>query len=154
MTPFLGAGAVVSNDDGALLLVIETGAAKRGRWSLPAGKVEPGESWVAAMRREVHEETGVIVEPVDLLGTYHSVSTSEGFYGLNLVFRADVTSGEPTPSEEHPEVRFVGRTEITAMLADGVFRSGELMEAVLADLDGGQSFPLATVRTLGRNGEK
>lgn len=149
MTPFLGAGAVVLNSDDAILLVIETGEKKHGRWSLPAGKVEPGESSVAAMCREVLEETGVTVEPVDLLGTYHSVRTSEGLYGVNLVFRADVASGELTPSTEHPEVRFVSRTEIAAMLADGVFRSGELMEAVLADLDGGRSFPLSTVRTLG-----
>lgn len=149
MTPFLGAGAVVLNSDDAILLVIETGDKKNGQWSLPAGKVEPGESSVAAMCREVLEETGVTVQPIDLLGTYHSVRTDEGLYGLNLVFRADVASGEPTPSTEHPEVRFVSRTEIAAMLADGVFRSGELMEAVLADLDGGQSFPLSTVRTLG-----
>lgn len=149
MTPFLGAGAVVRNVDDAILLVIETGGIASGRWSLPAGKVEPGESSTAAMCREVLEETGVTVDPVDLLGTYHSVHTNEGVYGLNLVFRADVASGTPTPSDEHPQVRFFGRTEIASMLADGVFRSGELMEAVLADLDDGQSFPLSTVRTLG-----
>lgn len=149
MTPFLGAGAVVVNNDQAILLVIETGGHKRGRWSLPAGKVEPGECFVAAMQREVLEETGLVVTAVDLLGTYHSVATSEAVYGVNLVFRADVLSGEPTSSDEHPQVRFVDRTEIAAMLADGVFRSGELMEAVLADLDEQRSFPLSTVRTIG-----
>lgn len=149
MTPFLGAGAVVTNDVGAVLLVTETGGAKDGRWALPAGKVEPGESFVAAMQREVFEETGMTVEPVDLLGAYHSVRTREGVYGLNVLFRATVTAGEPTPSAEHPEVRFVDRTEIAAMLADGVFRSGELMRSVLADFDEGRSLPLASVRTLG-----
>lgn len=149
MTPFLGAGAVVANAEGAILLVVETGEGKNGRWSLPAGKVEPGESWIAAMRREAVEETGVVVEAVDLLGVYHSVATSEGLFGVNVVFRAMAVGGEPTPSSEHPEVRFVDRTEIAAMLADGVFRSGELMEAVLADLDEERSFPLSTVRTIG-----
>lgn len=149
MTPFFGAGAIITNVEDAILLVIETGGAKAGRWSLPAGKVEPGESAPAAMCREVLEETGMTVEPVDLVGMYHSVGTNEGVYGLNLVFRADVVQGTPTPSAEHPEVRFVSRTEIAAMLADGVFRSGELMELVLADLDGERSLPLSTVRTLG-----
>lgn len=149
MTPFVGAGAVVLDKQGALLLVVETGPGKNGRWSLPAGKVEAGESAVAAMRREVLEETGVTVDAVDLLGMYHSVGTSEGVYGVNLVFRAMVAEGVPTPSEEHPEVRFIGRTEIADMLADGVFRSGELMETVLADLDEARSLPLSTVRTIG-----
>ena len=149
MTPFLGAGAVVTDEANDLLLVTETGVAKRGKWSLPAGKVEPGESFAAAMKREVFEETGLEVEPVDVLGTYHSVQTSEGVYGLNVVFRARWTAGHLTPSPEHPEVRFVGRTEIDAMLADGVFRSGELMQAVLSDLDEPHTLPLSTVRTIG-----
>ena len=149
MNPFLGAGAVVTNAEDAILLVIETGERKEGRWSLPAGKVEPGESSVAAMQREVWEETGVAVAAIDLLGAYHSVGTSEGVFGLNFVFRAAVVSGEPTPSDEHPEVRFIDRAEIAAMLADGVFRSGELMDAVLADLDEERSLPLSTIRTIG-----
>jgi len=149
VTPFLGAGAVVADADGAILLVVETGERKSGRWSLPAGKIEPGESSVVAMQREVREETGVFVEAIDLLGVYHSVGTNEGFFGLNMVFRAEVVQGKPTPSEEHPEVRFVDRTEIASMLADGVFRSGELMDAVLADLDEERSLPLSTVRTIG-----
>ncbi len=149
MTPFLGAGAVVANAEGAIVLVIETGERKKGRWSLPAGKVEPGESLVAAMRREVWEETGLTVEAVDVLGVYHSVGSSEGLHGINVIFRASALSGEPTPSQEHPEVRFVDRTEIATMLADGVFRSGDLMEAVLADLDEGRSLPLSTVRSIG-----
>lgn len=149
MTPFLGAGAVVADTDGAILLVTETGALKKGLWSLPAGKVEPGESGVAAMQREVREETGINVGPVDLLGIYHSVRTLEGVYGLNLVYRAVVIDGTPTASAEHPEVRFVDRGEIDTLLAQGRFRSGELMEAVLADFDGGHSLSVSTVRTLG-----
>lgn len=149
MTPFLGAGAVVENAAGAVLLVTETGPLKAGKWSLPAGKVEPGETFAAAMAREVREETGVEVEPVDVLGVYHSLGTVEGVYGVNVVFRAIVRSGQPTASDEHPDVRFVDRAEIGAMLADGVFRSGELMESILIDLDGGISLPVSTVRNLG-----
>lgn len=149
MIPFLGAGAVVSNEAGALLLVVETGGHKQGLWSLPAGKVEPGERFADAMQREVNEETGLTVAAVNVLGLYHSVRTDEGLFGLNVVFRATRTAGEPTATAEHPEVRFVSRSEIDTMLTNGVFRSGELMRAVLADLDAGRSLPLSTVRALG-----
>lgn len=149
MTPFLGAGAVIVGEDDRLLLVVESSGVKQGKWSLPAGKVEPGESIPAAVIREVEEETGLVVEPVDVLGFYHSVATVEGVYGLNTVVRAVVVGGELAPSAEHPEVRYVSRTEIESMLADGAFRSGELMAMVLADFDAGRSCPLSTVRTLG-----
>jgi len=149
VTPFIGAGALVTDDDGGVLLVMETTGVKRGKWSLPAGKVDPGESIVAAAVRETEEETGLLVEAVDVLGFYHSVATVEGLYGLNVVVRAEVVGGELTASREHPDVRFVDRAAIDTMVADGVFRSGELVRLVLADLDAGASFPLSTIRTLG-----
>lgn len=49
---------------GAVLLVLD----RLGRWSLPKGHVEPGESPEAAAVREVGEETGVQVEALDLVG--------------------------------------------------------------------------------------
>jgi ADP-ribose pyrophosphatase YjhB (NUDIX family) len=134
---------------GALLLVTETGEHKHGRWSLPAGKVEPGESMVTAVAREVLEETGVRVEATGVAGIYHSTATSEQTYGVTVVFRTKVLSGEPSPSSEHPTAKFVDRTEIDSMLTDGVFRSTELMQLVLMDLDADRSMPLSLIRTLG-----
>ena len=64
--PFLGAGALILDEHDRMLLVLETGVGKRGKWSLPAGKVEPGESVIDAMIREVREETGCTVDPVDI----------------------------------------------------------------------------------------
>lgn len=147
--PFLGVGGLVVEDGGAILLVTETGEGKAGRWSLPAGKVEPGESMTAAMEREVLEETGIVVQPAAVAGIYHSMSTSEHNYGVTVVFRATVVSGEPHPSSEHPDARFVARTEIESMMTDGVFRSTELMQLVLMDLDADCSLPLSLIRTLG-----
>lgn len=148
-TPFIGAGALILDEEDALLLVVETGTGKEGKWSLPAGKVEPGESAAAAMVREVREEAGLTVEPVDIVGFYHSVSTSEGYYGINVLFRARIIDGEPTATAEHPEVRFVGRDQIEAMAVDDRFRSNELVRLILADIDAGRSLPLSTIRTLG-----
>jgi ADP-ribose pyrophosphatase YjhB (NUDIX family) len=61
-------GAVVSADDGAVLLIRRGRAPGRGRWSLPGGRVEPGEDERAAVVREVREETGLRVRPERLLG--------------------------------------------------------------------------------------
>ena len=60
-------GAVVLDEAGRLLLVRRGREPSRGLWSLPGGRVEPGESDAAAVAREVLEETGLRVrvgEPV------------------------------------------------------------------------------------------
>uniref|UniRef100_A0A8B9NJU4 Nudix hydrolase 18 n=1 Tax=Accipiter nisus TaxID=211598 RepID=A0A8B9NJU4_9AVES len=59
--------AVLFNEEDKVLLVQEAKPECRGRWYLPAGRMEPGESIVAAMRREVKEETGLECEPLTLL---------------------------------------------------------------------------------------
>lgn len=54
-------GAVVRDDAGRLLLVRRANEPGRGLWSLPGGRVEPGESAEQALVREVREETGLLV---------------------------------------------------------------------------------------------
>jgi 8-oxo-dGTP diphosphatase len=54
-------GAVVRDDAGRLLLIRRGHEPSRGLWSLPGGRVEPGETLEAAVVREVREETGLEV---------------------------------------------------------------------------------------------
>ncbi len=54
-------GAVVLDDAGRLLLVRRRNSPGRGLWSVPGGRVEPGEALPAAVAREVREETGLDV---------------------------------------------------------------------------------------------
>jgi 8-oxo-dGTP pyrophosphatase MutT (NUDIX family) len=69
-----GAGAWVYDDDGRVLLVRDEGAPG---WSDPGGKREPGESFEAAARREVREETGVDVELTGVL-ELHRIEVYDG----------------------------------------------------------------------------
>lgn len=57
-----GVGAIVTDDESRILRIHE-----HGRWQPPGGEVEDGESHEQALRREVEEETGIQVEPRDLV---------------------------------------------------------------------------------------
>ena len=61
-------GAVVHDEKGRLLVVRRGRAPNRGLWSVPGGRVEPGETEQAAVVREVAEETGLVVTAGPLLG--------------------------------------------------------------------------------------
>ena len=59
MRRVLAAGGVVQDSRGRFLLVLRANPPEAGRWTVPGGRVEPGESLEAAAVREVREETGI-----------------------------------------------------------------------------------------------
>ena len=61
-------GAIIRDAAGRLLLIKRGHDPEAGRWSLPGGRVEPGESDAQALVREMREETGLIVQPGPLVG--------------------------------------------------------------------------------------
>jgi len=64
----VAAVGAIAIDDGKILLIKRGHAPSLGLWSVPGGRVEPGESEVDAVRREVAEETGLDVEVGPLAG--------------------------------------------------------------------------------------
>jgi 8-oxo-dGTP diphosphatase len=100
-------GAAVVRD-GRLLAARRTApAAAAGRWELPGGKVEPGESPEDALVREIGEELGVEIVVRRWLPGAVPIGTT---YELTVAV-ATLVAGEPAPTE-HDEVRWLAADEI------------------------------------------
>ncbi|WP_053959054.1 NUDIX hydrolase [Sulfobacillus thermosulfidooxidans] len=65
--PKIGVAAVIKNAQGELLAIRRGHEPEQGRWALPGGHLEWGETLVEAVQREVHEEVGIDVYPERLL---------------------------------------------------------------------------------------
>lgn len=107
-------GAVIVRD-GEVLLVRRGRPPGEGLWSIPGGRVEPGESDHDAVVREVAEETALVVEPGALLG-----SVRIGPYDV-FDYRARVLSGEAHAGDDAAAVRWVPLARL-----DELGRTGEL----------------------------
>jgi 8-oxo-dGTP diphosphatase len=101
----------VTNRDGEVLLVRTEGRS----WECPGGTVDEGESLLTGLAREVREEAGVEIEIDRLVGLYVDVDP----HRIVVLFRGSWLSGEPTPSEETPEVGWFTRGEATAKVPEG-----------------------------------
>lgn len=93
---FVSVAALVTNDCGEILLVKSPW---RG-WEYPGGLIEPGETFLEALHREILEESGVEVEITGLVGICKNTERNI----VNIDFTARYISGELTPSEESTEV--------------------------------------------------
>jgi 8-oxo-dGTP diphosphatase len=68
-TPLVGVGAVIL-DQGRVVLIKRKFPPLAGEWSIPGGRLETGETLREGVIREAREETGLTVEPSELLGVY------------------------------------------------------------------------------------
>ena len=84
---------VVTAGDGPLLLV----RTEHRGWEPPGGQVEQGEDLIAALRREVREESGCEVEVGRLVGVYSNTGSPEQ---VMFTFLCRHTGGEPCGGEE------------------------------------------------------
>jgi 8-oxo-dGTP diphosphatase len=103
----LGVFAAIFDEYGRILCVRTNYAVKT--WTTPGGRVEPGESPLDALRREVLEESGLEVEPGELLGVYAKPQEND----LVLSFRAKVIGRTAwRPNDEIAELGYFGRDEL------------------------------------------
>jgi ADP-ribose pyrophosphatase YjhB (NUDIX family) len=108
------AGALCEDDQRRLLLVRRAHEPFKGRWDIPGGFLEEGEHPLEGIRRELREETGLEVEPIEFLGVwmdrYGGDSTAEAT--LNLYWTARVIGGQPQAADDVSELRWFDADEL------------------------------------------
>lgn len=111
--PLVGVGAVVV-DEGRVLLVRRGTEPLRGQWSLPGGLLELGESLTNGVVREVREETGLIVEPVELielLDRIHREGERVRYHYVIADYLCRVAGGALKAASDADAARWVERAE-------------------------------------------
>ncbi|MER7209964.1 NUDIX domain-containing protein [Streptosporangium sp. NPDC000239] len=117
---------IITNDAGDILMIRRT---DNHNWALPGGAIDLGESIPQAAVREALEETGIQREIAGISGTYSDprhiilyTSNSEARQEFSLVLTARYQAGQPTPSDESREVRWVSPSEIKKIVIDRSMR--------------------------------
>ena len=120
--------AIIRNDLGQILFQRRSDT---GLWCLPSGAIDPGESPARAIVREVHEETGLHVEPISLAGVFggrdnrmHYLNDDVVEY-TTIVFECRILSGELGGlDDETMELRYCSESDrppLIVPLPDGIF---------------------------------
>lgn len=109
VAPLIGVGAVII-DQGRVLLVRRGREPLKGQWSLPGGLLELGEPLTAGVIREVEEETGLVVEPLELIELLDRIHHQDGRVRYHYViadYLCRVSGGILQAASDADDVRWV-----------------------------------------------
>jgi len=108
------ASALCVDAQGRVLLARRAGGPFEGCWDLPGGFLNEGEHPLDGVRRELKEETGVEIEPLDFLGVWMDRYSEDasGPATLNFYWTARIVEGEPEPEDDVAELRWFALDEI------------------------------------------
>lgn len=115
-TPSIGVGGVVFNSIGEVLLIQRNQAPAKGMWSVPGGKIDPGESLVETCRREIEEETGLLVYPKSIIAVVER--KIENFHFIIIDYWAELLSNEnqaPIPDTDVIDVGWFSVNRLSEM---------------------------------------
>jgi len=122
--PIAGVGAVVLDGRHRVLLVRRGQEPLKGEWSLPGGALELGERLEDGIRREVLEETGLDVEPIEIVAVFDHISHTQAdprrvrFHYVLVDYRCRVVGGTLASASDVTEARWTTWQELTG---HGVF---------------------------------
>jgi mutator protein MutT len=93
----VGVGAAIFNKEGKLLVTLRGEKAKneRGKWEIPGGSVEFGETFEQAIKREIKEELGIEIEVLELLGICDHIIPDEHQHWVSPTYICKITKGVP-----------------------------------------------------------
>jgi len=116
--PLVGVGAIII-ENSRVLLVKRAHPPIQGQWSIPGGVLEVGEMVREAAVREAREETGLIVEPGELLGVYdrilRDVEHRVQYHYVLVDFLCRPVGGELLAASDAAEARWFTRKELPAL---------------------------------------
>jgi len=117
---------VVTNNADEILMIRRT---DNDNWAVPGGAIDLGESVAQAAVRETREESGIECEITGIVGIYSDpkhvllyTSNGEVRQEFSIVLTARPLSGQPTPSSESSEVRWVPVSEVRDYTMDRSMR--------------------------------
>jgi ADP-ribose pyrophosphatase YjhB (NUDIX family) len=124
-TPLVGIGAIIIEAD-LVVLVKRAHPPIQGHWSIPGGVLEVGEMVREAAIREAREETGLIVEPGELLGVYDRILRDPEhrveYHYVLIDFLCRAVAGELLAASDAAEVRWFTRKQLPELnLAEDTF---------------------------------
>jgi ADP-ribose pyrophosphatase YjhB (NUDIX family) len=105
--------------EGKVLLAIRGNSPNRGKWGIPGGVIELGETTEQAVAREVLEETNIIVKPKRLITVLDSIGKDqEGkirVHYILLEYFCEYISGEVHPASDAPDARWVPISDLDTL---------------------------------------
>ena len=115
----LGVGALIFDDAGCILLAERGREPLKGYWSLPGGVLETGETLDAGIRREVLEETGLVVETDGIATIFERIMRDEEgraeYHYVLVDYFCRVTGGVLCPGDDCSAARWFHITELPGL---------------------------------------
>jgi 8-oxo-dGTP diphosphatase len=102
--PLLTVDAVVTDENGKIILIRRKNTPFQGSWALPGGFVEYGETVEKAILREVKEETGILIEISELVGVYSDPGRDPRGHTISVCFFTYKKDGELKADTDAQEV--------------------------------------------------
>ncbi len=101
--PRVGVGVIILNEQGEVLLGLRAGSHGAGEWAIPGGHLEIGETIFETATREVLEETGLAVDPVELVAVCDDIDHVQtgGRQYVHIGVLGRYQGGEPAVMEPH-----------------------------------------------------
>ena len=116
--PITGVGGIIQKD-GRVLLVKRGKEPNKGKWTVPGGVVEVGETLHEAVKREVMEECSIDVEVESVVDTFDAISRDEDgrvhYHFVIIDFMAKYVSGEIKAGSDAAECRWVAPEEMPGL---------------------------------------